>query len=110
MTTLVPVLGDQLSLDLSSLRAAVPGDAIVLMMEVADETKPIRTGTLSQVHGRSDVVTDLGMSQMLLAWDREISRPTTRRTASASMSLTPSFIAQPLFSLSPSNPCLAHKP
>ncbi|WP_374944468.1 cryptochrome/photolyase family protein [Sphingomonas sp.] len=36
--TLVPVLGDQLSHDLSSLRRADPADTVVLMMEVADET------------------------------------------------------------------------
>jgi deoxyribodipyrimidine photolyase-related protein len=42
MTTLVPVLGDQLSLGLSSLRAVDPGDAVVLMMEVADEATYVR--------------------------------------------------------------------
>lgn len=42
MTTLIPVLGDQLSLALSSLRGADPGDAVVLMMEVADETTYVR--------------------------------------------------------------------
>lgn len=42
MTTLVPVLGDQLSLDLSSLRAAGPGGAVVLMMEVAEVTTYVR--------------------------------------------------------------------
>lgn len=42
MTTLIPVLGDQLSLGLSSLRGANPGDAVVLMMEVADETTYVR--------------------------------------------------------------------
>lgn len=38
MTTLVLVLGDQLSLRLSSLSAADPADAVVLMVEVAEET------------------------------------------------------------------------
>ena len=38
VTTLVPVLGDQLSLDLSSLAQADPADSVVLMMEVAEET------------------------------------------------------------------------
>lgn len=42
MTTLIPVLGDQLSLDLSSLRAADRDDAVILMMEVADETTYVR--------------------------------------------------------------------
>lgn len=42
MTTLIPVLGDQLSLNLSSLRAVVPGDAVILMMEVVEETTYVR--------------------------------------------------------------------
>ena len=42
MKTLVPVLGDQLSLDLSSLADADRADTIVLMMEVADETAYVR--------------------------------------------------------------------
>ena len=37
MTTLVPILGDQLSHTLASLRAVTPAEAVVLMMEVADE-------------------------------------------------------------------------
>jgi deoxyribodipyrimidine photolyase-related protein len=37
MTTLVPILGDQLSHNLASLRAVTPAEAVVLMMEVADE-------------------------------------------------------------------------
>ena len=37
MTILIPILGDQLSHDLASLRAAAPGDAVVLLMEVAEE-------------------------------------------------------------------------
>nr|WP_066549943.1 MULTISPECIES: cryptochrome/photolyase family protein [unclassified Sphingomonas] len=40
--TLIPVLGDQLSLDLSSLAAADPATARVLMMEVADEAGYVR--------------------------------------------------------------------
>ncbi|MEA3388064.1 MAG: cryptochrome/photolyase family protein, partial [Pseudomonadota bacterium] len=39
---LVPVLGDQLSHDLPSLRAVDKEDAIVLMMEVADETTYVK--------------------------------------------------------------------
>lgn len=42
MATLIPILGDQLSHDLASLRGVAPGDAIVLMMEVADETTYVR--------------------------------------------------------------------
>jgi deoxyribodipyrimidine photolyase-related protein len=38
MTTLIPVLGDQLSFDLSSLAGADPADTVILMVEVADET------------------------------------------------------------------------
>lgn len=41
-TTLIPVLGDQLSLGLSSLDGADPSHTIVLMMEVADETEYVR--------------------------------------------------------------------
>ncbi len=37
MTILVPILGDQLSHNLASLRAATPASAVVLMMEVAEE-------------------------------------------------------------------------
>lgn len=42
MTTLIPVLGDQLSLDLSSLRDVDRAEAVVLMMEVADEATSVR--------------------------------------------------------------------
>ncbi len=42
MTTLIPILGDQLSFDLSSLLDADPADAVLLMMEVADETTYVR--------------------------------------------------------------------
>jgi deoxyribodipyrimidine photolyase-related protein len=38
MTTLVPILGDQLSFDISSLEGADQARTIVLMMEVAEET------------------------------------------------------------------------
>lgn len=37
MIILVPILGDQLSHTLASLRAVTPAEAVVLMMEVADE-------------------------------------------------------------------------
>ena len=40
--TLIPVLGDQLSLDLSSLRGADPANSVVLMMEVDEETTYVR--------------------------------------------------------------------
>ena len=42
MTILIPVLGDQLSRSLASLRDADPADAVVLMMEVAEETTYVR--------------------------------------------------------------------
>ncbi len=42
MTTLVPILGDQLSFGIASLRGADPGETVVLMMEVADETTYVR--------------------------------------------------------------------
>lgn len=41
-TTLIPVLGDQLSPGLSSLRGADPRSTVVLMMEVAEETTYVR--------------------------------------------------------------------
>ncbi len=40
--TLIPVLGDQLSLSLSSLIGVDKSRAVILMMEVADETKYVR--------------------------------------------------------------------
>jgi deoxyribodipyrimidine photolyase-related protein len=49
MTTLVPVLGDQLTLDLSSLVDADPASTVVLMMEVAEETQYVH-------HHRSKLV------------------------------------------------------
>lgn len=42
MTTLIPVLGDQLSHNLASLRGIDKADAVVLMMEVAEETTYVR--------------------------------------------------------------------
>jgi len=42
VTTLVPVLGDQLSVDLSSLKGTDPAHCIILMMEVAEETTYVR--------------------------------------------------------------------
>jgi deoxyribodipyrimidine photolyase-related protein len=42
MTTLVPILGDQLSATLSSLDSADPADTVILMMEVAEETTYVR--------------------------------------------------------------------
>ncbi|RZM22559.1 MAG: cryptochrome/photolyase family protein, partial [Sphingomonas sp.] len=40
--TLIPILGDQLSLGLSSLQGADPGTSRLLLMEVADETTYVR--------------------------------------------------------------------
>ncbi|OYY79567.1 MAG: cryptochrome/photolyase family protein [Sphingomonas sp. 28-62-20] len=42
MTILIPILGDQLSHGLASLRDIAPTDAVVLMMEVAEETVYVR--------------------------------------------------------------------
>ena len=42
MTTLIPVLGDQLSFSLSALEGADPTTSVVLMMEVAQETSYVR--------------------------------------------------------------------
>ena len=41
-TTLVPILGDQLTIDLASLRDCDPTTTILLMMEVAEETTYVR--------------------------------------------------------------------
>lgn len=42
MSILIPILGDQLSHELASLRDIDPAAAVVLMMEVADETTYVR--------------------------------------------------------------------
>lgn len=42
MTILIPVLGDQLSQCLASLRDVAQGNAVVLLMEVAEETTYVR--------------------------------------------------------------------
>jgi deoxyribodipyrimidine photolyase-related protein len=42
MTTLIPILGDQLSHNLSSLDDADPATSVLLMMEVAEETTYVR--------------------------------------------------------------------
>lgn len=42
MTTLIPILGDQLSHDLAALKSADKSDTIVLMMEVAAEATYVR--------------------------------------------------------------------
>jgi deoxyribodipyrimidine photolyase-related protein len=42
MKTLIPVLGDQLSLGLSSLERSDPAASVILMMEVAEETTYVR--------------------------------------------------------------------
>jgi deoxyribodipyrimidine photolyase-related protein len=42
MTTLIPILGDQLSHNLSSLDGVDPKTAVLLMMEVAEETTYVR--------------------------------------------------------------------
>ena len=40
--TLIPILGDQLSYELSSLKAADPATTVLLIAEVADETTYVR--------------------------------------------------------------------
>ncbi|CAM3189564.1 (6-4) photolyase [Sphingomonas antarctica] len=42
MTVLIPILGDQLSLDLSALCDAAPRDSVLLMMEVVEEATYVR--------------------------------------------------------------------
>lgn len=42
VTILIPVLGDQLSYDLSALDGANPADSVILMMEVMEETTYVR--------------------------------------------------------------------
>lgn len=42
MTILIPILGDQLSHGLASLQSVAKDDAVVLLMEVADETTYVR--------------------------------------------------------------------
>ena len=42
MTTLIPILGDQLSHNLASLRQTDPASSVVLMMEVEEETGYVR--------------------------------------------------------------------
>ncbi|MDF0488380.1 cryptochrome/photolyase family protein [Sphingomonas sp. H39-1-10] len=42
MTILIPILGDQLSHDLASLQGVARADAVLLMMEVAEETTYVR--------------------------------------------------------------------
>ena len=42
MKLLIPILGDQLSHHLASLRDVDRADAVVLLMEVADETRYVR--------------------------------------------------------------------
>jgi len=42
MTVLIPVLGDQLSASLASLREVEPASTVILMVEVTDETRYVR--------------------------------------------------------------------
>ena len=66
MTTLIPVLGDQLSPDLSSLTGADRANSVVLMMEVADETTYVRhhktklAYILSAMRHHADALRDAG--------------------------------------------------
>ncbi|GGO92516.1 cryptochrome/photolyase family protein [Stakelama pacifica] len=64
--TLIPILGDQLSPDISSLSDADPADTVVLMMEVAEETGYVRhhkaklAYVLSAMRHHADRLRDLG--------------------------------------------------
>ena len=66
MKTLVPILGDHLTPAISALRDADPADTIVLMMEVADETRYVRhhkkklAYILSAMRHHAAHLTDLG--------------------------------------------------
>ncbi|KQU48178.1 deoxyribodipyrimidine photolyase [Sphingomonas sp. Leaf339] len=66
MKTLIPVLGDQLTMTLSSLNDANPADTLVLMMEVADETTYVRhhkrkiAYILSAMRHHADALRDAG--------------------------------------------------
>lgn len=42
MTILIPILGDQLTIGLSALKCVDPAEAVLLMMEVDEETKYVR--------------------------------------------------------------------
>ena len=67
-TTLIPILGDQLTPDISSLDGADPETSVVLMMEVADETRYVRhhkakiAFILSAMRHHADRLRDLGWS------------------------------------------------
>ena len=64
--TLIPVLGDQLSLTVSSLADADPATSVILMMEVADETTYVRhhkakiAFILSAMRHHADALRDRG--------------------------------------------------
>ena len=64
--TLIPILGDQLSFDLSSLADVDPATTIILMMEVADETTYVRhhkrkiTYILSAMRHHAEALRDAG--------------------------------------------------
>jgi deoxyribodipyrimidine photolyase-related protein len=98
MTTLIPVLGDQLSLDLASLREANKDDAIVLMMEVADETTYVKhhkakiAFILSAMRHHAQALRDAGWTVDYVALDEpdnsgsftgEVERAVERHRASA---------------------------
>lgn len=75
MTTLIPILGDQLSRSLSSLRGADPATTRLLMMEVADETTYVRHHKakialiLSAMRHHADALRDHGWQVDYIALD-----------------------------------------
>ena len=75
MTTLIPVLGDQLSLNLSSLRDQNPDSAVILMMEVADEAGYVRhhrrklAYILSAMRHHAEALRDAGWTVDYVALD-----------------------------------------
>jgi len=64
MTILVPLLGDQLTPGIASLRDADPRDTVILMMEVADETTYVR-------HHAKKIAYILSAMRHHAAWLRE---------------------------------------
>jgi len=75
MTTLIPILGDQLSLDLGALDGIDPADAVLLMMEVAEETTYVRhhkqkiAYILSAMRHHAAALTDAGWTVEYVALD-----------------------------------------
>ena len=75
MKTLIPLLGDQLTVGISSMEEASPADSVVLMMEVADETTYVRhhkqklAFILSAMRHHADRLREAGWSVDYVALD-----------------------------------------